>query len=437
MTSRTNRRTLLTRGLSLFALTALPLAACAAPTPTAAPAKPTEAPKPTAASAPAAPATAAPAQATAAPAAAAPTAAAPVATKPAAAATTAAPSASASTPAAAASAPPAATAAGATAAIKPGQFAGKTLSVALAPGRIDDLNKIVTPEFEKLTGAKLQLTGLRSSDSLARARLEKDRPTLDVLWIDVGESELLAKEGITAKLTEAELPNLKNIRDNAKSKQGVAPIAFSSALGFLYNKEMVKTPPKAWADLWDPRFKKQLALFDLGSSVGVLTLIIAAKLAGGSEANIDPGFKKMLDLKANGVGFKTSGPENNNLVAQGEAGVTFALSGQTVDLKAKGANVDWNPPTDGAATLPQTFQVAAKSAQPELARAFADFVLSKEIQTRFANELLLAVTHKDVVLDPKVAPLVPLDNLQYFDWDIIGAKRGEWTNRFNREILGA
>ena len=129
------------------------------------------------------------------------------------------------------------------AAITPNQFAGKTLNVALAPGRIDDLNRLVVPEFERLTGAKVQLTGARSSDQLARARIEKDRPTLDILWLDVGEAELLGREGLVAKLTEAEIPNLRSIRDNARSKLGIAPIAFSSALGFLYNKDLIQEPP--------------------------------------------------------------------------------------------------------------------------------------------------------------------------------------------------
>jgi putative spermidine/putrescine transport system substrate-binding protein len=317
------------------------------------------------------------------------------------------------------------------------QFAGKTLNVALAPGRIDDLNKIAVPGFEQMTGAKVQLTGARSADTLARVRIEKDRPTLDVVWIDIGEALVLDKEGLLAKVTASEIPSIAEIRDNAKIASGIAPIAFSSALGFLWNKDLLKAPPASWAELWNPQYSGQLALFDLGSSVGVVTLVLGARLNGGDESDMEPGFASMQTLKQNGIGYKTSGPENNNLVAQGEAGVTFALANQTLDLQAKGANVDWAVPAEGAATLPQTFQVVTNSAEPELARAFVNYILSAPIQTRLANELLLAVTNQNVVLDPSVAALVPLDRLIYFDWDVIGAKRGEWTNRFNREILGS
>ena len=88
------------------------------------------------------------------------------------------------------------------------QFAGKTLNVALAPGRIDDLNKIAVPGFEQMTGAKVQLTGARSADALARVRIEKDRPTLDVVWVDIGEALLLGNEGLIAKVSETDIPNI-------------------------------------------------------------------------------------------------------------------------------------------------------------------------------------------------------------------------------------
>lgn len=245
----------------------------------------------------------------------------------------------------------------------------------------------------------------------------------------------MGREGLVAKISAADVPNLANIKDNAKSKQGISPIAASSALGFLYNKDIVKNPPKSWADLWDPRFKNQIALFDTGNSIGILQLLVAAKLAGGSEQNIDPGFKKLAELKPNVAGFKSSGPDNNNLVAQGEAGITIALASQTLDLKSKGANVDWIVPEEGALTLPSGFQIVTKAPEPVVAAAFVNYLLSKEIQTKFANELLLATTRNDVALDPKNASLVPLGKLIYFDWDVIGAQRGNWTNRFNREIL--
>ena len=151
---------------------------------------------------------------------------------------------------------------------------------------------------------------------------------------------------------------------------------------------------------------------------------------------MEPGFRKLAELKPNAAGFRTSGPENNNLVAQGEAAVSFGLANQTRDLQANGAPVDWLVPDEGALALPQSFQIVANTSHLEQARQLINHVLSREVQTRLANELLLVVTNRHVTIAPDVAPLVPVDNILYFDLSVIGERRGEWTNRFNREILG-
>jgi putative spermidine/putrescine transport system substrate-binding protein len=310
------------------------------------------------------------------------------------------------------------------------------LTVAMAPGRIDDFNRIIAPGFEQQTGVSLNPIGLRSADQVARVRIERAHPTIDVLWIDLAEAQLLAGEGLLAQLSEQDVPHIAEVRDAARSPLGIAPIAFSSALGFLYNTQLANPPPRSWAELWDPRFEGQLALFDFGSTIGPLTLVMAARLEGGDERNVEPGFAKLAGLKRNAAGFRTGGPENNNLVAQGEAAVTFGLANQARDLAANGAPVAWRVPEEGALALPQGFQVVAGTQHAEQARRLVDHVLSREVQTQLANDLLLVVTNRTVTVAPDVAPLVPVDHILYFDLSIIGASRGAWTNRFNREILG-
>ncbi len=130
-----------------------------------------------------------------------------------------------------------------------------TLTVAMAPGRIDDFNRIVAPGFEREAEIALNAIGLRSADQVARVRIERDRPTIDVLWIDMAEAQLLAGEGRLARVSERDVPNISEILDEALSPLGIAPIAFSSALGFLYNTELADPPPRSWAELWDERFE--------------------------------------------------------------------------------------------------------------------------------------------------------------------------------------
>ena len=111
--------------------------------------------------------------------------------------------------------------------------------------------------------------------------------------------------------------------------------------------------------------------------------------------------------------------------------MTGAQDGGAPGEKARSSCV-----SEGAVALPQGFQIVAGSPQRALAQTFVNYVLSLEVQQRLANDLLMVVPNRKVVLDPDIAPFVPLDNILYLDIETIGMRRGEWTNRFNREILG-
>ena len=322
-----------------------------------------------------------------------------------------------------------------TGAVETGPFAGQRLTIALPPGRIADFERVIGPEFIRTSGATLELVGLRSADQVARARIERDRASFDVLWIDLSDALVLAGEGLLASVDERSVPNVARMRPEARGTTGIAPVTFASAIGFLYNTERLPEPPHSWSDLWDPRLRGELAWFDFGSNLGPLSLVMAARLAGGDEANVDAGLQKLAELLPNILHFGTSGPANNMLVAQGEAGLTLGLAHQARDLRAGGAPVAWHVPEEGALALPQGFQILAATPRLELALAFLDYTLSTEAQTRFARELYLVASNREVRIDPELASEIPQDRTLYFDFETIGARRGEWTNRFNREIL--
>ena len=64
----------------------------------------------------------------------------------------------------------------------------------------------------------------------------------------------------------------------------------------LYNPDKVKTPPKGFADLWDPQWKGRVALPE-GNYTSVT--FGAACAFGGSMGNWEPARAKLLEIKKN------------------------------------------------------------------------------------------------------------------------------------------
>jgi putative spermidine/putrescine transport system substrate-binding protein len=70
-------------------------------------------------------------------------------------------------------------------------------------------------------------------------------------------------------------------------------------VGLTYNPEKIKTPPTSWRDLWKPEFKGRVGITTLNSTLGTGWLVEVAKMYGGSESNVEPGFKAINELKPN------------------------------------------------------------------------------------------------------------------------------------------
>ncbi len=306
----------------------------------------------------------------------------------------------------------------------------RDLVVAVPPGRIADLEAWFAPAFEAMTGARIIPTGLRSGDQVARVRIERGVPSLDVLWIDAGEAALLAREGLVEGPDG--LAEVAAASPSFHFVEGALPATFASAIGFLHNTDALPEPPRSWAALSDPGLAGRLALFGFGSTLGPLTVGVLARIATGDETDADAGFRGLAGLRGNVLRFGASGPANNQLVAQGEAWLTLGLPSQARHLSAGGAPVAWIAPGEGAVALPQGIQIVADSPNRELARRFADYMFSREAQTVAARELQLVPAREDV---PLPAGLPAPSALLRLDIAALGELRAEWTGRFRREVL--
>lgn len=318
--------------------------------------------------------------------------------------------------------------------------AEEDLVIAVPPGRIADLENYFAGPFEAATGANLIPVGLRSADQAARVRVESGNPSLDVLWIDAGEAALLASEGLvespfdpeTSRQGELRVPNAAWADPDAWFSDGALPATFSSAIGFLYNTEHFPVPPASWRALEDPALEGRLALFGFGSTLGPLTVAALARIDTGSETDADAGFGRLGRLRNNVLVYGTSGPANNQLVAQGEAWLTLGLPSQARHLATEGAPVGWAAPAEGAIALPQGIQIVTGTRRPELARAFADYMFSPEVQRIAARELQLVPSRSDTEIP---SGLPPPDALMRLDMVTLGDLRPSWATRFRREMI--
>src|SRR6201998_360075 len=183
-------------------------------------------------------------------------------------------------------------------------FSGKTLRLLTWS---DDTGaaalRNIPATFTAKTGAKViadRADG--TSGMVAKVKAAGDRPTYDVITLAGVGASGLGDAGLLLKPDLNKLPNLKEVEPQYRTGAdgfGIGYLLWSD--GLIYNTSTVKTAPASYEALWDPKYAGRIFLPPPEWAEAVDLAIIAARMSGGSQQNIDPGFKKLAETKKAGM----------------------------------------------------------------------------------------------------------------------------------------
>jgi putative spermidine/putrescine transport system substrate-binding protein len=289
-------------------------------------------------------------------------------------------------------------------------------------------------QFERETGIKVQTVVGSTGDRLTKLYAEKGNPSIDVAVVTPSDALRLLEAGVTEP-PNPDLPNAKNLVPVAHHPAG--QVSSLTAIGLAYNPQY--GVPTSWNDLWDPKYKGKVALTVWPGSPASVQLVMAARLNGGDEDNLDPGFaalQKLLPVK-----FFPQGPSAEPYYVQGDVWINPAIHGSVLQMKDKGVPIDWVAPKEGAVADFNVLVIPKGVKNKAAAEKFVDFMLGPEVQLAYARGLYYAPVNQAVQLPPDVAAKVhptpdEQRNLQTIPWDKLSARESELSDRWNREIAG-
>jgi putative spermidine/putrescine transport system substrate-binding protein len=299
---------------------------------------------------------------------------------------------------------------------------------------------IATP-VEKKTGAKVTLVSILAAELVARTKAAAGgRPPVDVALVDDGPFLNAVKEGIFERLPLDKVPNAARLFPKYRPAEPVFGVPNSaSVVGIAYNAKRLKTPPVSWADLWKPEYKGRVGLNPPTSTLGTVALLSLAKLRGGDESNIEPGFEAVKSLLPSVGSIAPSPASLQTLLERGEVDIAPLWHLNTLVLKYKGTGMEFVLPREGGIAGLAWFAVT-KGANAELAIEYINQGLDPEAQRLLAGPpSFLGPVVQGVSVAPELRGLVPatpadLEKLIVLDWNKINLQRADWINRWNREI---
>ena len=317
----------------------------------------------------------------------------------------------------------------------------KTLTVAGYGGVWDQhLRKEVFPAFEAKHGIKIEYVAGNSTDTLAKLQAQKGNQVIDVAIVDDGPMYQAIQLGFCGKIDG--LP-IADLYDSARYKDDKAVGIGLVATGLMYNTKVYKekgwAAPGSWNDLKDAKTKKAVIIPPINNTYGLYTLLMFARMNGGGEKNIEPGFKVMTtEVNPNVLVYEPSPGKMTELFQSGQGLLAVWGSARVQSFANTGFPVDFVYPKEGAVTLLASACPVAKTNVSPHASEFVKALLEPALQLVLLKEYGYGPVSKKVVVPPELGKMAPVGEraakLINPDWDTINAQREDWTKRWNREV---
>ncbi|WP_068118895.1 ABC transporter substrate-binding protein [Tropicimonas marinistellae] len=316
----------------------------------------------------------------------------------------------------------------------------ETLTVSWWGYNGDKLNANIIEPFKEICGCDVVFETGNNADRLGKLTARGGKG-VDVIFLTDAYSQIGIESGIFQEIDRSKLSNIDEIYEVARDPQGgYGPAYTVGRIGIVYDSAKV-APITSWNDLWREDLKGMLSLPNITTTAGPMFVVQAGKHAGvDAYEDADATFAAIETIEPNVVKNYNTGSEMVNLVSTGEISATMTQDFTLRSLKDAVPTMTWAELEDGDIAVLNTLNIPVGAENPELAYQFIDFVLSKEVQQKEAEQGVDAPINMMVELTPEQAALwtygqEAIDALNMMDYAKLNAAKTDWIDRWN-EIFG-
>lgn len=306
----------------------------------------------------------------------------------------------------------------------------------------DQYTKAVIEPFKaKFPDIRINFVSKRSSaEMLSTLQGQKSNPNTDIAIMDQSVSETGNNQGLFEKVDESSIPNLANVPDKFRHKDGYGPVVMLDAVGLVYDTATFPQAPESWNALWDKQYAGKVNVVAPPSLLGITLTAITSKMQGEDYTkSIDAATARLKELAPNVQTFAPNPDEYQNVITgQTVIGLGQNARGQYYsDQSNKKIGVTF--PKEGTAYQINTVNLVKNAPNAAAAKTFANYALSAEAQAAFAKALFYApsVSNAELPADIK-SRVVPTDgslNIIPLDVSFLASVRDKWTDTWKRQII--
>ena len=303
----------------------------------------------------------------------------------------------------------------------------------------DAFKEILYKPFEEKCGCELVVETGNSVERLAKMEANKDHPVIDLAVMTTQDALAAHRKDLTDKIDTSKLANFDKLYDIAKDPNGDG-----HSLGYTFYTSSIayrsdKIDLTSWKDLLSDKLAGHVALPNITTSQGPLTLYMLGKAMGDDDTTLKAPIEEVGKHKDDIVTFYVRSSHLVQLMQQEEIWAApigrFAWKGfSKMDLPIK-----WATPKEGQSGGMNVMVLTKGSEHRDLALQFMDFWLSTDIQTKLAEGLVDSPANKDVKVSDDIADNLTygadtVANLHLIPSDVMIDNRDAWLNQWNEKV---
>jgi len=250
-------------------------------------------------------------------------------------------------------------------------------------------------EFEEQTGIKVNVVTAGTGELLARIEAESSNTLCDVLWAgDSGNSQSFQDKYAESYQSTEDKYYDAQYKDAENHKWYAQHIECNIA---IYNKDLVKEEeaPKSWADLCDSKWKGKLYIPDPVKSGTGLNHVIALMLSMGKDDASRYEWLKKFATNLDGITASGSSIAYKAVV-DGEYPIGFTYEEAAFRYLKAGAHIGLIYMNEGVNIARTSIQLLKNSPNQENGKKFIDFMLGKEVQSKFGTVIMRRSARNDL-----------------------------------------